>query len=96
MVAQERNLLFTPHDITARLRERPFAPFRIIASTGRSFDVYHPDLVLVARRFLIVGTTSSEDPEHAELVDRVAILHITELQDLPVPQLPESGGNGRG
>jgi len=61
---------------------------RIMTTTGQAYDIYHPDLVLVARRFLIVGTPSAEDPAHADLVTRVALAHVAELRDLPVPVPP--------
>jgi hypothetical protein len=75
--------MFTPENIQTRLRDRPFVPLRIVTTTGHSFDVYHPDLVLVGQRFLIVGLPSAGNPTVAEQVSRVALIHVTELQDLP-------------
>ena len=70
-------------DIQTQLREIPFHPFRIITSGGTMHDVYHPDMVIVGRRFLIVGTPSAEEPSHAEQVTRISILHIVEICDIP-------------
>lgn len=84
-------MIFTPDDIQARLRERPFPPVRIVTTTGQTYDVYHPDLVLVARRFLIVGMPSSENPTQADLVTRVALVHVAELRDLPMAAPPSNG-----
>ncbi len=75
--------MLTSSDVQSRLREIPFTPFRIVTSAGTSHDVYHPDMVIVGRRFLIVGTPSTEEPSQAELVTRVSVLHIAELQDVP-------------
>ena len=80
--------MFSADDVRARLREQPFRPIRIVTSTGDTYDVYHPDLVFVARRFLIIGTPSSDDPSLADQVTRVAILHVAEMRDLPTPTLP--------
>ncbi len=80
--------MFSADEIQDRLRERPFTPLRIVTSTGQTCDVYHPDLVLVARRFLVVGMPSAENASQAERVTRVAILHVTELRDLPTPAAP--------
>ncbi len=77
--------MFSADDIQARLREQPFGPLRIVTSTGQTYDVYHPDLVLVARRFLVIGLPSAENASQAEQVTRVSLLHVTELQDLPAP-----------
>lgn len=84
-------MIFTPDDVRTRLRERPFPPFRIVTSTGETYDIRHPDLVFVARRFLIVGLPSADDETLAEQVTRVALVHVTELRDLPSPAPPSNG-----
>ena len=85
--------MFTANDIQARVRERPFAPFRIVTSSCEAFDIQHPDLIMVGRRYLIIGTASAENPVQFETPSRVAVLHVTALQDLPSPT--SSGGNGQ-
>ena len=85
--------MFTAEDISNRIKSQPFVPVRIATSDGQSFDVFHPDLVMVGRRFIIVGTASTESPAHFDLVSRLAIIHITALEDLPAPA--KHGGNGK-
>jgi hypothetical protein len=80
--------MFSPDDIQGRLRGRPFSPTRIVTTTGQTYDIYHPDLVLVGRTFVIIGIPSREKPTQAEQVTQVALMHITELRDLPVPVIP--------
>ena len=75
--------MFSADDIQARLREKPFIPVRLVTSSGQSYDITHPDLVLVGRRFLIIGTASNENPTQIEAASRVAVLHVSDLQDLP-------------
>ena len=84
--------MFTPVEIRSRLREQPFVPLRIVTSSGQSYDVAHPDLVLVGHRALIVGVPSNDNPTYFESANRVAILLVTDLQDLPVA--PPAGLNG--
>lgn len=85
--------MFTPEDITVRLKVRPFVPLRLVLSTGQTYDVFHPDLVLVGRRDLTVGTASLDNPAHYDQITRVALMHVTEMRDLPIPNL--STGNGQ-
>jgi len=40
-----------------------------------------------------VGTASSKNPRHYDRTTRIAIMHVTALEDLPVPT-PPGGGNG--
>ena len=84
--------MFTPDNIQSRLREKPFIPMRIVTTTGQTYDIYHPDLVFVAERFLIVGTPSPTNPARADEVTRVAIMHVTEMRDLPLPAAPPTNG----
>ena len=84
--------MFSADDVQRRLHEQPFGPLRIVTTTGNAYDIQHPDLVLVGRRFLIVGLPSAENPSQAEQVTRVSLLHVTELQDLP--SAGSTPGNG--
>jgi hypothetical protein len=83
--------MFAPEDILERLRKRPFVPVRIVTTTEKH-EIHHPDLVLVGRRFIEIGTASRENPETFDQITRVAILHITALEDMASP--PKRRGNG--
>ena len=76
-----------PPGLRAKPRSPPLPdrPLRIVTTTGQTYDVRHPDLVLVGRRFLVIGLPSAENPSQAEQVTRVSLLYVTEMQDLPVP-----------
>ena len=84
--------MFTAEEIQERLRQRPFQPFRIIASEGLQFDSHHPELVLVGRRELTIGTP---DPQSPTIFDRqmwVALVHVVALEDLPATQPQSTNG----
>jgi hypothetical protein len=85
--------MFTVEEIQARVRTQPFVPLRIVTSSGQFFDVYHPDLIMIGRRSLEVGTASADNPTVYEHVTRVAIMHVTALQGLPAQ--PSQAGNGQ-
>lgn len=77
--------MITAEDVRERLREAPFHPFRIVTSSGSTYDVTHPDSVYVTRRVLYVGIYH---PRRTDVPDRaasVSILHITELHPLDEP-----------
>ncbi len=77
--------MFSPEDIQSRLKDQPFVPVRIVTSPGQMFDIYHPDPVVVGRRSLIGGTASTENPRQFEVTTRIAIWHVSALEDLPAP-----------
>lgn len=76
--------MFTPEDIQARLREKPFRPLRIIVAEDQRFEIRHPNLVLVGRRDVMIGFPSSENPTVYDGVTQVALSHIVALEELPV------------
>jgi hypothetical protein len=89
-----RRIMLTSDDIRARVRRQPFVPVRIRTSDAQSYDVFHPDLIMIGRRALIVGTSTADDPATFEQTAQVSMLHVTAIEDLPFPANP--GGNGRG
>ncbi len=84
--------MFTPEIIDARVRKQPFMPLHIVTSSGESYEVQHPDLIMIGRRDLIIGLASKKNPKHYEEVARVAIMHVTALEDLLLPSNPASDG----
>ena len=72
-------------EVTVRLKEIPFVPFRIVTSSGAVHDVNHPEMCMVTRRFLIVGIIDPRDPLLPDQVTNVSILHISELRSVPSP-----------
>ncbi|MBY0231155.1 MAG: hypothetical protein K2W96_17860 [Gemmataceae bacterium] len=89
--------MFTPEEIQARLRERPFRPFRLVASEGLRFTIRHPDLVLALRREVVIGLPTDENSSVGERMTRVAMVHVAALEELePAPTVrPPVEGNGQ-
>ena len=75
--------MITAVDVNERLRGVPFQPFKIVTSSGASYEVTHPDTVLVSRRVLYVGIYEANVPSIPERVASVSVLHVTELVPLP-------------
>ncbi len=83
--------MYRADDIQARLRQKPFQPFRIIASEGLRYDIRHPNLVFVGIRDLMIGFPAPENPTVYDQVTRVALVHIVALEDLPAPAASGDG-----
>jgi hypothetical protein len=87
--------MFTAEHIKTRVAEKPFVPLRIITSAGEVYDIRHPDLIMVGRHYLHVGTASADNPTIFDRSSMVSVLHITALENLPVtaaPQAPDKNG----
>jgi len=92
MLQTQEGAMFTTADIQTRVRQQPFVPLRIVTSSGEAYEIHHPDLIMVGRRDLIIGIASPEGPRHHDQVSRVAIMHVTAVEDLPASGPPSGNG----
>lgn len=69
-------------DLLELLRAKPFVPFRLYATDGRTYDVRHPDqaLVLRTRVILPIASSAGEMPDRSE---HLALVHIIRAEELP-------------
>lgn len=86
--------MFTPDNVIDRLKQQPFRPFRIVTSSGETYNVQHPDL-LVGANELAVGSASKKNPRLYDRLHRIALMHVTALEDLSAAS-GKSKRNGRG
>lgn len=70
----------SPEDLRLLVKRRPFKPFRITMSTRESFDVRHPEMLIVGRSIaaLGLGSASEVEPiaEHIIWLDLDQIVHV--------------------
>ena len=70
-------------EIWTALHAWPFEPFRLLMSDGRTYEVRHPEMVLLATHSLHLGIPASEHEQLvAERLDVLALAHVTCLQPL--------------
>ena len=86
--------MFRPEEIQARLKVQPFRPLRIIASEGLSYEIRHPDLVMVGDRDLAIGYASPDSPTIYNRLIRVALIHIVGIDDIPLTPSETNGTAG--
>jgi hypothetical protein len=70
------------------LRTRPFVPLRIHLSGGKTYDIYHPDLVLVLHQRLDIGVGANPGTGVVDAVDHCSLLHVVRVEELPTPSQP--------
>jgi hypothetical protein len=63
------------------LRRTPFEPFRVVMSSGESYNVMHPEMALVSARALVLALPESSHAEGERLVF-CSYLHIAHLETL--------------
>ena len=68
-------------DIRDFLQKRPFQPFRLTLTDGRTYEVRHPELAMVGRSIVAIGVPAPGDP--SLVFDRlvtVSLLHIMQVE----------------
>jgi len=62
------------------LARRPFKPFRLVMSSGNSYEVRHPEMAMLTRSDMLVGV-NVEDGVPAEF--RIcSLLHVTTIEPI--------------
>ena len=70
-------------EIERYLKHRPFKPFRLCMTDGSSYEVRHPEMLLVSRTAIAMAV-HERDPQRPEGIVCCDPLHITRVE--PVPQ----------
>jgi hypothetical protein len=79
----------TADAVFARLRRRPFVPFRLILSSATTYDILHPEMLFVSKSGVIVAIYDREQRPGPDGIPAreslVSFLHIAAAEDLPQP-----------
>jgi hypothetical protein len=81
----------TQEELREYARRQPFEPFRLVLTTGATYDIAHPDLIMVGRRSAIIGLTNDPGGTAYDRTFKVDLLHVVGAQDLPATP---PGSNG--
>lgn len=69
------------------LADRPFRPFRLGMSSGRTFDVRHPEMAFLSKTSIYIGVDQDDDGVPAEF--RIcSLLHVTAIEPLNLAAEP--------
>lgn len=72
----------TSQEVLNYLQSQPFRPFRIRMSSGRAFDVRHPEMVRVGRRDLLLFHFVSDSPDVYDRWENLSLMFIESLAPL--------------
>lgn len=65
------------------LTRQPFRPFRLVMSSGQTYDVRHPEMALLTRTDILVGVGETDEGVLAEF--RICtLLHVASIEPISV------------
>lgn len=69
------------------LTRKPFQPFRLVMSSGQTYEVRHPEMAWLTRTDILVGVGETNDRIPAEF--RIcSLLHVTAIEPLGAESRP--------
>ena len=75
----------TPEDLRQLVKRRPFKPFRIRMATSETFDVWHPDLIIVGRSIAALGLGKAGEEPIADGIIWLDLDQIVHIQPATAP-----------
>jgi len=69
-----------PDDVREFTLKRPFKPYRICTTDGRTYDIGHPDQAIVLRSRVVIGVGGRNGI--GERTEHVALIHIVRIEEI--------------
>jgi hypothetical protein len=63
------------------LSRQPFQPFRLVMSSGKSYDVRHPEMAWLLKNDVLVGIADEDDGLPAEF-DICPLFHVATVEPI--------------
>jgi hypothetical protein len=81
----------TTDAIYTELKRKPFIPFRIYVSDGVTYEIRHPEVVVMSPTWLLVGANPKMKYPDFFLVEGYTVIsldHIVRLEPMPLAMDP--------
>jgi len=72
-----------PEELLVLLRKRPFVPLRLHMTDGHTYDIRHPEAMMVFRSYAVIGLRPDPETGVPERAEHCALLHIVRVEELP-------------
>jgi len=69
----------SPDGIRKLLRQQPFEPFRLVMSSGKEYEVRHPEMAMLLQNDILVGVDITDNGMPAEF-DICPLLHVASIE----------------
>jgi hypothetical protein len=73
----------TAEALRSELRRHPFVPLRIFLTDGKTYEIRHPEMVLLSQREVYIGRETHPGSGVAATLDLVSLLHVVRVEQVP-------------
>jgi hypothetical protein len=84
----------TQQDLLAQIT--PFKPFRVITTSGDTYDVWHREAYILTPSYLMIGLLPTPTGQTYERSVTLDIFHVVGVEPLPVSAKPPQGNGQAG
>jgi hypothetical protein len=70
-----------PEELLELIRRQPFTPLRIYATDGETYQINHPDQIIVLRGCVDIGVGASNGATPSERVQRLSLIHVVRVEE---------------
>jgi hypothetical protein len=67
------------------LKRSPFVPLRVCMTDGKSYDIRHPDNIIVLHQRIDIGVGAGTTTGVADRVEYCLLLHVVRVEELASP-----------
>lgn len=71
-------------ELSQLVRTTPFVPLRLHITNGQTYDVLHPDQIIVLKQRVDVGVGPDSESGVVERVEHLSLLHIVKVEEMTV------------
>jgi hypothetical protein len=82
-------------ELAQLIRRKPFQALRLHLTTGQTYDIRHPEFIIVQRQSAEVGLDPDPKTGVVDRVEYLSLLHIVRIENIESPIGPVKG-NGEG
>jgi hypothetical protein len=80
-------------ELARLIRRQPFQPIRLHLTTGQTYDIRHPEFIIVQRQCAEVGLDPDLKTGVVDRVEYISLLHVVRIENIESAIGP-SKGNG--
>ena len=78
-------------ELSQLVRGKPFQPFRLHLTTGKNYDIRHPEFIIVQRQSAEVGLDLDPKTGVVDRVEYLSLLHVVRIENIETPAGPTKG-----